>query len=870
MAGVVMTADTKKFESGVKHAADAADKAGKRAGGSFAGVQGAFDRAAASAKKLAVAFAGLFASASAIKNIASAMTSTEQAISKLSAATADLSSARALFEDLNDLSREIPQSFDDITDAAVALNKAGIAPTHASLKSLAALAIGTNSSLAGVTSAISSAALGRTQGLKQLGIVAKDVGDGLEVTFKGVTEKIGKSGDDITAYVAKIADANFAQTLAIQMDGLTGAQKRLGEAWGDFWRAVAESGIGDLIKNEMNAATDALDKFTESVDHGMLGDVIENIKGAWTGIRDTLSEVFDDLSEAADSTAQAMEGFFEGAGDGILAKLTHVFKLATMTIRMLYGEIQGLFGALNVLGERIGSSLRDAMTGGTDRVMRDIDLKLAYKKMAKDRLASMTEAEKNAILDRMRISEKELLAMGEHAKTADSVRQYALMLGVTQKSLDDAKKRVDETRTRVGESNQNNVFYDMGAAIQESRDAVDKVFERIAGDNVKHLADKETKKLKHALKGVSKDVAETGTELERMLKAQGLLKSGAKSGGGSGSGGSGGGSAKESKINTAALDALKRQLQAAEDARKDAWTKEEEEYASRLAVLDEFHNNGILKEQEFGDLHAQVVEAHNAKITELMDAHYAEEREKRIEQQKQLEEIEKEFGFGTDTAISAFGDKLNKFGISWESFLTGMGDQSKMTMSQIAGVYSKGSAAVSSYFGSLASGLDQSSTEYKALFALQKGFAVASATMSVISGAAEAFKLGFPQGLVVMAQVLAQGMALVGQIKSINFSGAYDKGGVIPSGSVGLVGEYGPELISGPATVTSRKGTADAFRKSGDITVNVIEDASRAGQVSKEKTDEGEIINIVVANIRSGGGVSDAISTAYGLSRRGQ
>ncbi|WFQ80933.1 phage tail tape measure protein [Xenorhabdus sp. SF857] len=44
------------------------------------------------------------------------------------------------------------------------------------------------------------------------------------------------------------------------------------------------------------------------------------------------------------------------------------------------------------------------------------------------------------------------------------------------------------------------------------------------------------------------------------------------------------------------------------------------------------------------------------------------------------------------------------------------------------------------------------------------------------------------------------------------FSGAHDTGGYIPAGKFGLVGEYGPELINGPARVTSRRQTATLAR----------------------------------------------------------
>lgn len=41
-----------------------------------------------------------------------------------------------------------------------------------------------------------------------------------------------------------------------------------------------------------------------------------------------------------------------------------------------------------------------------------------------------------------------------------------------------------------------------------------------------------------------------------------------------------------------------------------------------------------------------------------------------------------------------------------------------------------------------------------------------------------------------------------------SFAGMYDSGGAIPSGQFGIVGENGPEIVNGPANVTSRRRTA--------------------------------------------------------------
>lgn len=43
---------------------------------------------------------------------------------------------------------------------------------------------------------------------------------------------------------------------------------------------------------------------------------------------------------------------------------------------------------------------------------------------------------------------------------------------------------------------------------------------------------------------------------------------------------------------------------------------------------------------------------------------------------------------------------------------------------------------------------------------------------------------------------------------AVPFAGMYDSGGVIPRGQFGIVGENGPEIVNGPANVTSRRRTA--------------------------------------------------------------
>lgn len=819
------------------------------------------DRLKNSFMSVSTAIKGMVAAAGVGKlfsDISSSMKQAERSVGSLRAITSSADEAKKKFEELNDLSRTLPQSFDEITAAALALGKNGLSTSAENIKALAKISRGTNTSLESLAQALSSASMGQLKGLRQIGIIAKQEGDEISLTYQGTTEKIKANTKDLQAYIERLANTKFADTLKPEMEGITGAAKGLGDAWGDFTRELGESGIGDIIKDVMITATKALDGFTVSIKTGFLGEVVQNIKSTWTGVRDTLKSLFADLGDAAEKVSFVMEGAFENAGDGILAKLSHVLKLAALGFRQLYGYISGAFGALDALGEHIGSTLQDWMSGGTERVLRDAELKRAYKTLVNNRFASMTEAEKNAILDRMRISEKELLAMGENAKTAKDIRQYAEMLGVTQKSLDDSKKKVDENRVRI-EGSGPGVVDKMAQAFNDATEKTEETYKTVAESDVKARAAREA-----ALEALRKKTESLENEPEG--KPIGIP---------TGTGGKGGaGSAQKdtwSDYYQKFLDGQAKALSAAEkieyDYRKNL-AELEQKFRENSGVSQEQYNNvklGIEKnyqdarkalEQEAfdflqnlrGDETFRMQEEYTAKLTQLEEYHAQKLISERdyLEQEKALrdEYYEKDAEYQKRK-------RQEKFDKQTEPYL-----QQASALGQLAQAFS-----------GLTSSMDESSGAYRALFAVQKGFAVASATMNAVVAWMNAFANGgpWPANLAAYGQAIAMTTSILAELSSIK---AYDKGGSIPAGAVGLVGEIGPELISGPATVTSRRDTAKML--GGDITINLVEDASRAGQVGKEKTDEGEIINIVVANIRSGGGVSDAIGTAYGLSRRGQ
>ena len=102
------------------------------------------------------------------------------------------------------------------------------------------------------------------------------------------------------------------------------------------------------------------------------------------------------------------------------------------------------------------------------------------------------------------------------------------------------------------------------------------------------------------------------------------------------------------------------------------------------------------------------------------------------------------------------------------------------------------------------------------MFGASKAFAIADGTIQMVSAIMKAANMPFPANLGAMATVAAATAGLLSQIKGTNFAGAFDGGGHIPFGKWGLVGEYGPEIVRGPANVTGRADTEEILSNAKD------------------------------------------------------
>jgi hypothetical protein len=191
-------------------------------------------------------------------------------------------------------------------------------------------------------------------------------------------------------------------------------------------------------------------------------------------------------------------------------------------------------------------------------------------------------------------------------------------------------------------------------------------------------------------------------------------------------------------------------------------------------------------------------------------------------------------------------------------------------------------AAGEAFFGNM-SGLagtffGEQSGAYKAMFALEKSYALAKVLMNAPKTASDAYSAmaGIPYvgpalGVAAAAAALSYQAAQAAGIGSINLDGQAHDG-------IMSVPEDGTWNLKKGERVTTAETSAKLDKTLSDIqggkgggapVVNLYEDASKAGRVNNRQENGQDVIDVFVSNIMGDGKASQAIGRAFGLQRSG-
>lgn len=726
---------------------------------------------------------------------------TEKSVAAFIQSTGSVADARAQFEMLQQAARDTIQPFDSLKAAALELRKNGLQPSAEQLKTFSQIAYGTGQSLETVSKAFTGTIQGNLRGLRQLGITAQDNGETLLLTYKGATTEIQKNTAALSDYFATIGSENEG-VLDYLQGGVTGALNHLENAWGDFYRSIAESGFGDLVTHSIRDIAGSLDDITAWVNDNRepikaffttitesWDSIVTATKDSVKAVKDTVNDLWESSGLAAatgtNNMIEALSQFFNFARAGFL----EVAKWATNTWTAIRGGFQAVGeGIGNWLGGgEFGTAYNRVLNATADQIGKDTEnfngtIKTYHKEISENlrRLAEANLGYKD--LNPGEVFNYRSWEQGQNGGAAAGFNFPAA------------------GKTGGGKSGGG------GRAAKAAQDTWKKYFEGILRIQRDGYSSAEKLRAEHS---------ERLEELEREFAASSVATEAER---------------------LAARETLERDYQrkmkslreeAAEFLRSIGQTEESrvmDQYRKDLEKLDKYHEDALISETEY------------------------QEKRKAL--------------------IAAYEEERAKFREKTDGFLT---EKDKEQVDQFSGAMT----SLSDAFSNLTQGMSESSRSYKALFAIQKSFAIASATANAILAWTQAItdtsNTTWVGKLAAYANAVALTTSIIGQLRGLSM---HDAGGKIPAGQLGIVGEKGPELVAGPASVTSRRRTAalaqEAVSSSGDVTVNLYEDASRAGQAESETAGDGErVINIFISNIRKGGQAARALESTYQLRRYG-
>lgn len=741
-------------------------------------------------------------------------------------ATGSAENAAVAFEALQDFAKNTPYGLAQATEGFTKLVNLGLEPSERALMSYGNTAAAMGKDMSQMIEAVADATTGEFERLKEFGIKSSSEGDRVKFTFRGVTTEIGKNAAEIEQYLMALGENEFAGAMQNRMDSLDGAIAGLGDSWDALWLTMSQQGIGDLITDAVNMASSALEELTAMIASGEMEGYLDAIGAAWGGWGRDVMDTIDILTKLwKDATEE-----WGDEGESVVKFLIDAFAQFPQNVRAFIQiavvEVVSFFDRLVARA----TYAKDAIKA----IFSDDTIEAAGQRYAAQ-MEGIYAAREASLTDIMRERDVDIQASRDKAAAARKLREEYDRAAEARRGTGDRLARFRTGAQGNGEGAgggsskasdaaakaQQREFENLVASLRTEEEAIaesyrkrKEIIERNTGAGSQLRSDLMARLDKDNADQLARLQEQQNKEVES-LRSQLLTEEEA---------------IQESYNRRMQIIAESKSLDASSRAEMEQRVNEEREKA--LAGLEEQRQrerdslyNGLLTEEEM------LVQSFERKRQQILEAEEITE----LERQDLLRRLKQQFD-----------DEMQQAEMARTQALLTSGEQ---LFGGLAGL-------AKSYAG-------EQSKSYRALFAVSKAFSVAQAALSITTGLAKAQELGFPKNLAEMARVAATGASILGQINGANFSGAYDQGGQIPAGKIGLVGEYGPELIRGPATVTGRVATDRKLRENGGQdsgpapapvvnvrNINVLDPAVVGDYLG---TDEGEqmIMNVVQRNQRS-------------------
>jgi hypothetical protein len=420
VGGIVYTVDidTAKTVSGTKAVnkeLDGLEKGFKKADGGAKSLSGSIRQANSSFGGMSSALKGVLApllsvaaAVGALRKLVEVQRQFDVLNAGLVTATGSAENAAIAFDALQEFASKTPYDLNQVTKAFTQLVNLGLTPSEQALNSYGNTASAMGKDLSQLVEAVADATTGEFERLKEFGIKAKQEGDKVSLTFRGVTTNIGNNAAEIESYLIALGENEFAGAMEQRLATLDGAISNLGDTWDNTFRLIAASGAGDIIESSVRMATAALDELNAQLASGQLGANIDAIVGKFDGFGRDIDQTFTILTDLISSDTDKWDSML---GETV-ASMIDTFKnfpenvralIQIMTVEVLAGfdkvtaYARAFNDGINAIFtddtfEGVGARLEQQLAVAESARMSSLDSILAERDAALDSFDSQTKA----------------------------------------------------------------------------------------------------------------------------------------------------------------------------------------------------------------------------------------------------------------------------------------------------------------------------------------------------------------------------------------------------------------------------------------------------------------------------------------------
>lgn len=726
-------------------------RSGQRAERATDGLTSSFKRFIGPAAAGAAAVAGLL-------KVTNVTRQFEVLNAQLLTATGSAEGAASAFEAIQDFASSTPYDLQQVTESFTKLVNYGLTPSERALTSYGDTASAMGKSLDQLIEAVADAATGEFERLKEFGIKASKQGDQVKFTFRGITETVKFEAGAIEEYLTQLGENNFAGAMANRMDTLDGALSNLGDEWEKLWLNISNLGVGELIEDNVRLAIDVLGELNDIMASGQLEANLAAFASKFSGY-------WHDMESVAMDVVEMITSMVDFATDRWGEEINWFVDEAIKAIKYLPENFRALVQLM------VTELTSFAFAGGVkaaafvDSVILEIE-----------RLYEKSKVYGSAIGE---VLDPSNWFDGKSIDIGDALAQVDAQFDSQQSALEKRTEQSIERHRRARLDSIQAILAEREASLKSTRDQFDAAEElRKKYDEARaaRRASGEDRLAGFKIGGSSDENEPSEAQAKASAKAAKEAEKAAER--------------REEMMRNEfeqTLESLKSEEQAIADS-----------YNKRLAIIKANTEAGSEFQQKLID-----------KLNEKFEVDVLGDLGKPDSYQEQIDQLN-EFFENRRQLIMENVQLTEEQRTALEAELT---TQRNAQLQQLEGartsaILSTGQQVFDGLAGMAEVAAGKQSTIYQAMFAASKAFAIADAIVKIQTGIASAAALPFPANLPAMATVAAATSSIVSTISSTQYAGAYDEGGHIPSGKIGLVGEIGPELIRGPANVTSRKETA--------------------------------------------------------------